>query len=234
MLTIATYDPVYAPWFVGNDPDNGRGFEAALGYRIAQRMGIKPDHVVWQREGFSQLVQPGEKDFDLALGEVSNTPQRQKVLGLSRTYTQVQQAVVALRSNPASNATTVAELKKARLGASAQTTSARVIADKIKPTQAGQTYPSIAAATDALTSGQIDAVVADLPTADYLANSVLDDGNVVGRLPYPAEPVAAVLGKDSKLTDCVNDAIATLERTRVLDRLSQEWLPDPAESPALR
>lgn len=233
-LTIATYDPVYAPWYIGNDPDNGRGFESRLGYKIAQHMGIKPDHVVWQRESFSQIVSPGKKDFDLALAEVSATTDRRSGLTLSAPYGTVQQAVVTVRGSKVEDARSLKQLKGARIAASVQTTSAAAATSVINPDHEVVTYPSIKAAGEALAENKVDALVADLPTADYLADAVLDDGVMLGRLSSKPEPVSGVLSKNSELTDCVDQAITSLRRQGVIDDLDEEWLPDPATTPVLR
>ena len=50
-LTIATSDPAYEPWVVGDDPASGEGFEAAVAYAVADRLGFAPEdvHVVPRR-----------------------------------------------------------------------------------------------------------------------------------------------------------------------------------------
>ena len=34
VLTVATDDPVYTPWFVSNTPPNGKGYESAVAYEV--------------------------------------------------------------------------------------------------------------------------------------------------------------------------------------------------------
>ena len=41
-LTIATDEPAYEPWFKDNKPDNGEGFEAAVAYAVAEKLGYAP------------------------------------------------------------------------------------------------------------------------------------------------------------------------------------------------
>src|SRR3954467_12494586 len=48
-LTIGTDDPVYPPWFVDNKPDNGKGFESAVAYAVADELGYTAEHVAWTR-----------------------------------------------------------------------------------------------------------------------------------------------------------------------------------------
>ena len=64
-LTIATDDPAYAPWFVDNDPTNGEGYEAAVGYAIAEQLGYSDDQVTWVKVPFNKVVQPGPQGLRL-------------------------------------------------------------------------------------------------------------------------------------------------------------------------
>lgn len=224
-LTVATFDPAYAPWFVGNEPGNGQGFESALAFRIGQQLGFDPRDVRWKRVPFGQIVGSGEKPFDLALAEVSITPQRTQVVDMSVSYAEVRHALLTYEGSPIDGGTTEAELRSARLGASEQTTSLAAIQQVLKPTTPAVAYPSIAKAGEALGAKQIDGVVADLPTATFLANTVLDNGVLVGRLDRPPERIGAVLPKGSSLTSCVNQAIGKLQDNGTLGRLHTQWLP---------
>src|SRR4051794_16167359 len=46
-LTIGTDNPAYAPWFSENKPANGKGYEAAVAYQVAQRLGYPAANVTW-------------------------------------------------------------------------------------------------------------------------------------------------------------------------------------------
>ena len=46
-LTIGTSDPGYAPWVVDNTPSNGKGFESAVAYAVAKKLGFAATDVVW-------------------------------------------------------------------------------------------------------------------------------------------------------------------------------------------
>ena len=43
VLTVGTDSPAYTPWFVGNNPANGKGYESAVAYEVAKRLGFSPD-----------------------------------------------------------------------------------------------------------------------------------------------------------------------------------------------
>jgi polar amino acid transport system substrate-binding protein len=44
----------------------------------------------------------------------------------------------------------------------------------------------------------------------------------------------ALLEKDSPLTPCVNDAIASLKESGELDEITQQWMSESADAPVLQ
>ena len=38
VLTVGTDSPAYDPWFNDNDPKNGKGFESAVAYAVAEQL----------------------------------------------------------------------------------------------------------------------------------------------------------------------------------------------------
>src|ERR1700759_3964847 len=45
VLTVGTDSPAYTPWFVGNNPSNGKGYESAVAFAVAKELGFTPDQV---------------------------------------------------------------------------------------------------------------------------------------------------------------------------------------------
>ena len=80
VLTIATDEPVYGPWFDNNDPANGKGYEGAVAYAVAEELGYSKDQVEWVRVPFNNVVAPGCRNFDFDINEFSITPERAKEL----------------------------------------------------------------------------------------------------------------------------------------------------------
>src|ERR1700712_1156983 len=39
-LTVATDTPAYDPWFANNEPTNGKGYESAVAYAVAGKLGF--------------------------------------------------------------------------------------------------------------------------------------------------------------------------------------------------
>ena len=122
-LTIATGEPAFAPWVIDNEPENGEGFEAAVSYAVADKLGYSKDDVVWVRSTFDAAIAPGPKDFDLNIQQFSVTPERAKAVDFSSPYYETTQAVVAAKGSKAAAATSIADLKDAVIGVMSGTTS---------------------------------------------------------------------------------------------------------------
>src|SRR5947209_5317404 len=52
VLTVATDTPAYPPWFTGNKPANGQGYESAVAFAVAKQLGFTPSQVKWVTEPF--------------------------------------------------------------------------------------------------------------------------------------------------------------------------------------
>ena len=239
-LTIGADNPAFPPFYIPDEPapagsewelgqpPNGKGLESATAYAIAQQLGFSNDQVTWVVAPFSNVIQPGDKDFDLYLTQVSWSAERAEVVDLSDGYFDLNQAVVANAGTPITNVTTVAGLKPFKLGAPVGTTSYDYIVEHIQPDQEAAVYNDLTAAISALDGGQIDGIVADLPTVFYIRDAELTDGQIVGSLPTAAgeevEHFSVLLAKDSPLTACVNAAIAALKTDGTLEAISNDWI----------
>ncbi|MFD6763207.1 transporter substrate-binding domain-containing protein [Streptomyces roseolus] len=85
-LTVATDSPAYEPWFDSNTPSNGKGFESAVAYAVAEKLGFERDQVKWVVEPFAHSYAPGPKPFDFDINQISITPQRAKAVDFSTSY----------------------------------------------------------------------------------------------------------------------------------------------------
>ena len=64
VLTVGTGQPAYFPWVIDDTPQSGKGFESAVTYAVAAKLGFAKKAVVWVRSTFDQAIAPGTKDFD--------------------------------------------------------------------------------------------------------------------------------------------------------------------------
>jgi len=236
-FTVGTDKPAYTPWFVDDDPSNGKGFESAVAYAVAKQLGFTPAEVKWVVASFNSMIAPGPKTFDVAVNQVSITDERKQAVDFSSGYYDVTQAVVAVKGNPAAAATSIADLKKVRLGAAVGTTSLKAITDHIQPDQQPAVFDDNDKAKLALSNGQIDGLVVDLPTALFMAAAEIKNGVVVGQLPNAGgtpEQFGMVLEKGSALTSCVTQAVDALRADGTLKQLEQQWLTASAGAPVLQ
>lgn len=227
-LTIATGEPAYAPWVIDNKPESGEGFEAAVAYAVAEEMGYAKGDVVWVRTSFDSAIAPGPKDFDLNIQQFSVSEDRKKAVDFSSPYYETTQAVVAAGGTAAADAKSIADLKDAAIGVASGTTSLKVAEEIIAPSKDLQVFNSLDDAVAALQSGQIDAIVTDLPGAFYVRDAQLDDGVIVGQLESEqgGDEFAFVLPKDSALTAKASKAVDALRESGKLEELATEWIAD--------
>jgi polar amino acid transport system substrate-binding protein len=236
-LTIATDKPAYEPWFKEDDPSNGEGFESAVAYAVAERLGYGKEAVVWQSVPFNKAFTPGEKTFDFDINQVSVSEERRKAVDFSSGYYDVRQAVIALKGSKAAKATGLADLKGLKLGAQVSTTSLDYIEDIVKPTQDAAVYSKNDQAKSALKNGQVDAIVVDLPTAFYVTAAEVTDAEIVGQFENRGgvpEQFGLVLDKGSALTACVTEAVDALREDGTLAEIEQRWLSDAVDAPVLK
>lgn len=236
VLTIATDEPVYGPWFDNNEPSNGKGYEAAVAYAVAKELGYSADKVEWVRVPFNNVVAPGCRNFDFDINEFSITPERAKVIDFSTGYYDVTQAVITVAGSKIANAKSIADLKRVKLGAQVGTTSYATITDVIKPTQDAAVFDTNDVAKQALANGQIDGLVVDLPTAFYITAVDLENGKIVGQFPAKkgGEQFGLVLSKGSVLTADVSKAVDTLRANGTLAKIEDQWLAAGASAPVLK
>ncbi len=240
-LTIGTDNPAYPPYFQGgspkgsqwkiNDPSTGKGFESAVAYEIAKRMGFTTDQVKWIVVPFDQSYAPGPKSFDFDINQISYKPARAKAVDFSDSYYDVNQALVAVKGTPITQATSISDLKPYSLAAPLGTTSYDTITNVIQPIKEPGVYNSLDDTVAALNAGTIGGMVVDLPTALYIADPYVQEVKnsvVVGQFPLPAEGSTEYFGtvqpKDSTLTPCIDAALKEMKADGTLQNLTQKWL----------
>ena len=236
-LTVGTDSPAFDPWFSRNDPTNGQGFESAVAYAVADELGFSPEQVTWVTVPFNSSYKPGAKNFDFDINQISITPARAEVVDFSDGYYEAAQAVLALEGTPGAGAKTLDDLKGLRLGAQTGTTSLTAIRDVIQPEADPLVFEDTNAAKQALQSDQVDAILADLPTAFFISAVEIPNSTIVGQFQPETgqqEEFGMLFEKGSDLVPCVNEALAALERDGTMADLRQRWLSDAVSVPELQ
>ncbi|MET0768893.1 MAG: ABC transporter substrate-binding protein [Solirubrobacteraceae bacterium] len=232
-LTVGTDKPAYPPYFEDDDPANGKGFESAVTYAIADKLGL--DEVKWTIVPFNASFAPGPKDFDFDINQISITPKRAERVDFSDPYYTAPQAVIALKDSDAANATSLADLKDAKLGVQIGTTSLDAAMESIQPSSQPQVFNDSNDTVRALKTERVDAIVVDLPTAFYLTAAEVPEAKIVGQFDAPGgDDWGVVLEKDSPLTACVNQALAELGESGELQDITDKWMGGQAGAPELQ
>jgi polar amino acid transport system substrate-binding protein len=235
-LTIGTDNPAFPPWFDGkerkssgfktSDPYSGKGYESAVAYAVATRLGFAKPEVKWTPVLFLKSFAPGRKPFDFYLAQVSFKPVRARAVSFSSSYYNVNQAVVGIKGRPITRVKTVAGLKPYTLGVQIGTTSYDYIVKYIKPSAKPRVYDSNNDAISALKNRQIDGIVVYFPSTGYITAVQVPTSTVVGRLPTRGTPehFGLVFQKGNSLVGCVNRALATMRSDGTLKALETRWL----------
>jgi polar amino acid transport system substrate-binding protein len=218
-LTVGTSFPYYKPFKAG-PKDNPTGFEADIAHDLATLMGLS--NVAWSVATFDSLYAPGPKKFDLAMDEISYTTDRAKVVDFSDPYYMIQQGLLVQTGSPIESAHTIADLQKYRFGAQTGTTGLDYIKNTIKPAKVSQ-YDDTVTAGQALSNGQIDAVVIDVPIAIPMTDQ-FPNLKVIGQF-LTNESYAMVFEKGSALVPCVNQSLAAMKSDNTLKTLTDKYFP---------
>lgn len=238
-LTVATDNPAYPPYFEDNDPTNGKGFESAVAYAIADQLGFSADQVEWTVVPFNSSYAPGPKKFDFDVNQISITPKREQAVDFSSPYYTANQAVVAMPGTLPDDLTTVGDLADVKIGVQIGTTSLDAVNEVISPNEEPATFDTSNDVVTALEQGQVDAIVIDTPTALYLTAAQIPKAEIVGEFSAPEEDGqntdqwGALLAKDSPLTGCVSAAIDELRSSGELEKIQQQWINAAGGVPTL-
>ncbi|GLW25650.1 amino acid ABC transporter substrate-binding protein [Microbispora triticiradicis] len=236
-LTIGTDKPAYEPWFKNDDPSSGQGFESAVAYAVAGQLGFTRDEVAWTVVPFDSSFAPGPKQFDFDVNQISITPERAKAVDFSQGYYTVKQGVVALEGGEYASATSLADLKDAKIGVQAATTALQAVRSVIQPAKDPSVFNQQVDAITALKNKQIDAIVVDLPTAFYVTAAQVKGSKIVGQFAATGgepEEFGLLFQKGSSLVSCVDKALGELRSSGELAKIEGEWLTAAAGAPELK
>ncbi len=236
-LTIATGTPAYTPWVIDDKPETGKGFEAAVAYAVAKKLGYTNAQVKWIRTSFDAAIAPGPKKFDFNIQQYSITADRAKVVDFSSAYYKSNQAIVTYKGSKLDGVKSIAAVKaaKATIGAAVASTSLDAVSNLlgVKP----QVFNDNAAAVTALKNKQIDGLVVDLPTAFNLAAAEIPNGVIAGQfanVDKADKGAGLLLAKNSPITACVTKALDAVRASGELATITTKWLTASAGAPLLK
>lgn len=240
-LTVATGEPVFPPWMgVGDDvfdvPESKTGYEGALVYEIASRLGFTDDQVVFVRTGFDEAIAVGPKDWDFNIQQYSITDEREEVVDFSDPYYTTAQALVTFADSPYASATSIDDLKDAKLGAAIGTTSFDFAEEVIQPNDEVSVYDENVDVEAAMNAGQIDGLIVDLPTAYFVIAVQVEGAVIAGQFETEAanpDDFGMLFASDNPLVTCVNEVLGDMRDDGTLQSLEDEWLTQDGAVPII-
>ncbi len=219
-LVVAT-DATFPPFeYIDEETKEIIGFDIDLMNAIAERAGLD---ITYQNVSWDPLL-AGMADcqYDMAISAMTITAERAKAFSFSDPYINAGQITVVAIGN-----TTIGgpdDLVGATIGAQIGTTGA-MEAEAIQDS-AVKVYDTYELAFLDLANGQIDAVIADYPTAVAFVNQNADRLMVVGDV-FTDENygIAFCMGNDELISQ-VNAALAGLKTEGFVDELVVKWYGD--------
>lgn len=205
----------------GSEVVYAQGLEIELARALSARLGLRGTTFVQSR--FDRLFSAGPKPWDVAIAEITITPERRRTAGFTRPYMSVDQGVLAaqtLRVVPK----TIAGLKRLQLCALAKSTGAAVAEQDIAPTKPVLLVGNVPTLMLDLQTGRCDAVVYDAPALGTLkSRAPLRYGRFVGVV-KTGERYGIAVPRGSALLRPVDRALAGLVADGTVARLQRKWI----------
>ncbi|HTX46629.1 MAG TPA: ABC transporter substrate-binding protein [Solirubrobacteraceae bacterium] len=234
VLTVATDSPAYPPYFENNKPANGKGFESAVAYAVAAKLGFTPGEVKWVVEPFDSSYAPGPKSFDFDINEISITKPRAEAVDFSTPYYTNPQGIIVAANGSYAHATSLAAFKNASIGVQIGTTSLAAVTAEINPSHQPDVFNTSNDVVEAFKIHRVDAIVVDLATAFDLTSTELSHTTIAGQFQAPGgDNWGLLLTKGSGLTPCVDKAVNELRADGTLAALNKRWIASEASVPVL-
>jgi polar amino acid transport system substrate-binding protein len=214
-LTVETTLPAQG-WWNGTTPASIKsGYEYCLAANLANMAGLPS--VTVKNVSFAQLVAGRTNSFDLALAEISITPERKKVVDFSTPYFDSNIGVLIQKGS----GVTEDNIKSKKCAAYSGTTSVDFIRNQLKCNV--KIYPNSQALYQGLLSGQVDADFLD--TAIVLAEAKSTGGKLEVAGQYKTgEKYGAIYPKGSANEDELNKGFQTLIDDGTTKQLSKDYL----------
>ena len=230
-LSVVTSLPGPGFW-EGSDTDPTKvtsGYEYDIAKCLESDFGLSKLNV--RNVGFDAIVAGSITKYDLALSQISITPERAKVVSFSTPYFESNQGILMKAGK---SITTLAQAKRLTWGVQTSTTAIDLL--KKIGVNSPHVYQQLTDAYTALEAGQVDAILID--TAINLGEAARSHGafHVVAQFNQPGGPdeYGAILPKGSVNVAAVDAVFKSLKDSGELKRLSDKDLTaDPGTIPVI-
>ena len=219
-LVVAT-DATFPPFeYVDETTKDIVGFDIDLMNAIAEKaeLDIRYQNVAWD----PLLAGMADCQYDMAISAMTILPERAEQFGFSDPYINAGQIIAVAIDNDTISSPD--DLVGASIGAQIGTTGA-MEAEAIMDSTA-KVYDTYELAFLDLMNGQIDAVIADYPTAVAFVNQNADQLKVVGEVFTDESYGIAFCKGNETLISQVNTALSELQSEGLIDELVNKWYGD--------
>lgn len=217
-ITVAV-ENAYPPFnYIDEATQEPKGWDFDSVREICERINCVPEFREAAWDGIFPAMQAGE--FDMLADGVTVTAERDEIVDFSDPYVTIGQVLMVRADETA----TLEEFQndEAKLIGTQIGTTNEIVALEYFPRERLQSYEDFGAATLALLSNDIDAVVIDNVSALGFMGENEGQLKVTGQLTSD-EQLAFVFPPGSDLVEPVNAALASMQEDGTLDQLNQEW-----------
>ncbi|MFG1953893.1 ABC transporter substrate-binding protein [Micromonospora sp. NPDC048830] len=216
VLTVAASLP-YPAGYRGNTLESvDGGYMYCLDAEIANRAGLSRIKLV--NASFEALVTAKTSNFDFAVWDIYDTPERRKAVDFSTPYNTYRSGVLVKTGSDL----TKESIKNATVGVLAGSVQLKYVNETLKPKEV-RVFASNDDLFNAVLAGQIDAALNDTATVMPRAASSGGKLEVVGQYPVGGD-VAALFPKGSQNVAVVNQILADMEKDGTLAAIMDKWL----------
>ena len=222
-LTVATDSPAFPPYVIDDDPTNGKGFESAVAYAIAEPLGFDQDDVKWTACR-STLVRAGPEEVRLRRQPGLDQPEAPAARRLLAPYYTTPQAVLTTGTPTRVHQPRRPEGRADRRADGHHEPGGRRRRSSRPPsTRASSTRPPTSSGRAQERPGGRDRRPTCRPSSTCLGRG----GELQDRRPVlgaRAATMGPVLEKDSPLTACVSPGAHTLTNSGELAAITDQWI----------
>lgn len=216
---IVGSDIPYPPFEQGDPPDY-TGFDIDLINAVADDLGLETQI---EDAPFDLILTGGGGQFDLSISATTITPARENRVDFSDPYFVSSQGLLVQEG---SDIASIDDLGGAIVGAEDGTTGETYATDNSDASEV-RGFPSVDDAFNALSVGQVEAVIADGPTVEDAAENK-EGLVVVENFPTDEEYGIVLPDGNDALVEAVNGALQAIKDDGRLDEIYEEYFGMPA------
>jgi len=217
-LTVCT-DAPYEPFEIYADDGTLTGFDMDMIREVADRMGLDMEPTVVPFDGI--WLQPDAGTCDVVVAAMTITPERQAQALFADPYFDADQSLL-VRAADAGSLTDVAALGGKKVGVQVGTTGEIYANENLPDTAEIVSFDEAAGMFLSLASGDIDAILQDLPVNGY--RSTQDDAFVVTAKFATGEQYGFASSLDNvDLIDDINAALAEMRDDGGYDEIFKKY-----------